>query len=173
MSAQPESAGQAAAGGAPRGVLRPAGDVDTADLGPNRATFPLGGEDTGGRFSLTDFTMAAPPAPGPPPHIHEDADEVVYVLDGTLEMEVGEQQLTGSAGAVMLAPKGTLHAIANVGPSPARFLVILSPSGYEGFWRAMSELRARLGGPPDPETVLALQRKYHLATGGQARQFDR
>jgi hypothetical protein len=36
----------------------------------------------------------------------------------------------------------------------------------------MAELRARLGGPPDPETALALQRKYHLATGCEARRFD-
>lgn len=36
----------------------------------------------------------------------------------------------------------------------------------------MAELQARLGGPPDPELVLALQRKYQLDTGGQARRFD-
>jgi hypothetical protein len=50
--------------------------------------------------------------------------------------------------------------------------VILSPSGYEGFWREMAELPAKLGGPPDGETTLTLQRKYHLSTGGEARRFD-
>lgn len=172
MTKSSESAQDGAPGWAPAGILRQAGDAPEAELGPSRATFPLSGDETGGRYSLTEFTMAPPPAPGPPPHIHEDADEAIYVLEGTLEMGIGEQSLIGSAGSVMLVPRGTLHSLANAGPGPARILVILSPPGYEGFWREMAELRAKLGGPPDPETVLGLQRKYHLATGGQARRFD-
>lgn len=39
-------------------------------MGSNIVTFHLTGEDTGGHFSLTEFIMAAPPAPGPPMHIH-------------------------------------------------------------------------------------------------------
>lgn len=154
------------------GILRLVGDAPAGDLGPNRAVFSLSGDETGGKYSLTEFTMAPPPTPGPPPHIHEDADEAIYVLEGTLEMRVGEQRLTGAAGAVMLVPRGTLHALANPGPGPARMLIILSPPGYEDFWREMAELRARLGGPPDAETTLALQQKYHLATGGRARRFE-
>lgn len=157
---------------APDGILRQAGDAPVGDLGQNRAVFSLSGEETGGNYSLTEFAMAPPPTPGPPPHIHEDADEAVYVLEGTLEMGIGEQRLTGSAGSVMLVPRGTLHSIANPGPDPVRMLVILSPPGYEGFWQEMAEIRARLGGPPDAETTLALQQKYHLTTGGQSRRFE-
>jgi mannose-6-phosphate isomerase-like protein (cupin superfamily) len=116
--------------------------------------------------------MAAPPAPGPPPHVHEDADECVYVLEGTLEMGVGDDLTTGGAGSVMLAPRGTLHSLVNRGDGPARFIVVLTPPGYEGYWREMSELRARLGGPPDPETTLALQQRYHMGTGGEARRYE-
>ena len=172
MTQSSESAASASSGRAPAGILRPAGDAATADLGSNRASFLLSGDETGGKYSLTEFTMAPPPAPGPPPHIHEDADEAIYVLEGTLEMGIGERKLTGAAGSVMLVPRGMLHSLANPGPSPARMLIILSPPGYEGFWREMAELRARRGGPPDPETVLALQRKYRLTTGGAARRFD-
>jgi quercetin dioxygenase-like cupin family protein len=169
MPSQPsKAAGIAPAGWAPTGILRPAADAEATDLGPNRAVFALSGDETGGTYSLTAFTMAPPPAPGPPPHFHEDADEAVYVLDGTLEMGLGEHRLTGSAGAVMLVPRGKLRSLANPGPSPVRMLIILSPPRYEGFWPEM----AALGGPPDSETVLALQRKYHLATDGQARRFD-
>ena len=167
-----ESSGNPSFGWAPRGILRGSEDAESANLGPNRAVFPLTGDETGGRYSLTEFVMAPPPAPGPPPHIHEDADEAVYVVEGTLEMGIGVQKLTGTAGSVMLVPRGTLHSLINPGPGPARMLVILSPPGYEGFWREMAELRARLGGPPDPETVLALQRKYHMASGGASRRFD-
>ena len=77
-----------------------------------------------------------------------------------------------SAGAVMLVPQGTLHSLANAGPGPVRMLIILSPPGYEGFWREMAELRAALGGPPDAETTHALQQKYHVNTGGEVRRFE-
>lgn len=157
---------------APAGILRNAGDAPAGVLDPNRAVFALSGDETGGKYSLTEFTMAPPPVPGPPPHIHEDADEAIYVLEGTLEMGIGEQRVTGTAGAVMLVPRGKLHSLANPGPGPARMLIILSPPGYEGFWREMAELRAALGGPPDAETTLALQRKYHLSTSGEARRFE-
>lgn len=153
-------------------VLRSDSDVEQRALGPNHVAFVLSGDDTGGTFSLTDFSMAPPPAPGPPPHVHEDADECVYVLEGTLEMGVGDRVITGSPGSVMLAPKGTLHALTNAGTGPARFIVVLSPPGYEGFWREMADLRARAGGPPDADAVLELQRKYHMATGGEARRYD-
>ena len=172
MTSPSEPSGRTPAGQAPIGVLRAADDVEAVSLGPNRVGFPLRGDETGGTYSLTAFTMAPPPAPGPPPHIHEDADEAVYVVDGVLEMGIGDQRLTGTAGSLMLVPGGTLHSLANPGPGPVQMLIILSPPGYEGFWREMAELQARLGGPPDPETVLALQRKYHLSTGGQARRFD-
>ena len=152
MTVPSESAENAPAGWAPPGILRAAGDAQAADLGPNRAIFVLRGDETGGKYSLTEFTMAPPPAPGPPPHIHEDADEAIYVLEGTLEMGIGEQRLAGSSGSVMLVPKGTLHSLANPRPSPVRMLIILSPPGYEGFWREMAELRA---------TQSSVQREVH------------
>lgn len=109
---------------------------------------------------------------GPPPHIHEDADEAVYVLEGTVEMGVEDSVMTGSAGSVMLAPRGSVHSLSNGGTEPARFIVVLTPPGFERFWREIAELQARLGGPPDPETVMALPRKYHMTTGGEVRKFE-
>ncbi len=40
-------------------LLRAASDVHVVELGPNRVSFPLAGLDTGGAYSLSDFTMAA------------------------------------------------------------------------------------------------------------------
>lgn len=157
---------------ATRGVLRDAGSTERTALGPNQVVFVLSGEDTGGTYSLIDFTMAAPPAPGPPPHIHEDADECVYVLEGTLEMGLGDERRTAAAGSVMLAPRGTLHSLANVGPGPARFVVVLAAPGFEGYWREMAALAARSPGPPDPDLVRDLQAKYRMTTGGAVRRLE-
>jgi quercetin dioxygenase-like cupin family protein len=153
-------------------VVRLGDEIEVADLGPNRAAFAIAPVETGGTFSLTDFTMAPPPAPGPPPHAHEDADECVYVLEGTLRMGVGDMERTGGPGSVMLAPRGMLHSLVNVGPGPARFVVVLCPGGFEGFWREMAALRARGGGPPDPDAVLELQDRFHMTTGRVARRLE-
>jgi hypothetical protein len=50
MTAQPEPTGtqRSAAPAAPEDVLRPAEDVEAAELGPSRATFPLHGAETAG-----------------------------------------------------------------------------------------------------------------------------
>lgn len=172
MAESSDSAGDTLPAPVSAGILRSPGSAPVGDLGPNRAAFALSGDETDGRYSLTEFIMAPPPAQPPPPHIHEDASEAIYVLEGILEMAVGEQRLTGSAGALMFVPKGSLHSLSNAGSGPARFLVILSPPGFEEFWRDMAELRARLGGSPDAETTLALQWKYHLNTSGKARRFE-
>lgn len=155
---------------APGAILRDAGDVESVALGPNRVAFLLGGGDTGGAYSLTAWTMAPPPAPGPPPHIHLDADEAIYVVEGVLECRIGDEVITAHAGGVVLVPRGMRHTVANAGPDPSRFLVVLQPPGFEGYWREMARLTAA-NGQPDPERVLALQETYHMHSEA-ARRFE-
>jgi mannose-6-phosphate isomerase-like protein (cupin superfamily) len=153
-------------------IFRPAEAVEAVALGPNRVEFLLGSSDTGGAYSLTAWTMAPLPAPGPPVHIHRDADETIAVVAGTLRCEIGERAVTAGPGAVVLVPKGTPHTLANVGPEPARFLVILAPPGFEGYWREVAALLGTMQGAPDPATLLTLQAKYHMESGGLARRFE-
>ena len=50
-----------------------------------------------------------------PKHTHPD-EEVIYVLEGTLEYEVeGKPPVTLKAGDVLFIPAGTIHAAKNVG----------------------------------------------------------
>lgn len=153
------------------GLLRASEDVETVQLGPNTVRFLLSGEETDGRTSLTLFTIAPPPAPAPPPHRHLDADESIYVLDGMLDCTVGEQSQRLAPGSVMHVPRETLHGLANPGPIPATILVVLSPPGFEGYWRDAARLLAQSGGQPDPKAMLELQRRYHMESGGEPRQF--
>ncbi len=155
---------------AKRGVLRQRGESRMVHMGKNVVTFILSGGDTGGTYSLTEFTIAAPPAPGPPVHIHGTGSEAAYVLEGEVELRLGDQTLKASAGAAIFVPLGTTHNVTNAGPGTAKILVILSPPGFEGYWREMSELPLT-DGRPDPGSVLALQSKYKMDTGGQARQL--
>ena len=60
-------------------------------------------------------------APGvlAPPHKHP-GEEIIYVLEGTLEYAVeGKPPVTLKAGDVLFIPAGTVHAAKNVGSTTA------------------------------------------------------
>jgi len=55
------------------------------------------------------------PGTASPRHTHP-GEEIIYVLEGTLEYEVeGKPPVTLKAGDVLFIPAGTIHAAKNVG----------------------------------------------------------
>ncbi len=126
-------------------------------------TFKASGEDTGGAYSLTDSMV--PPQGGPPPHIHHREDEAFWVLEGELEVTVGEATFGAGAGSFVHLPKGVPHAYRNVGSGPARFLTLIVPAGLEGFFEEVGKPGSDLSSPPpfgeeDIEKLLAVAPKY-------------
>ena len=53
-----------------------------------------------------------------PKHTHP-GEEIIYVLEETLEYEVAGKPVTLKAGDVLFVPYGTVHAARNVGDGPA------------------------------------------------------
>ncbi len=68
------------------------------------------------------------PMPVAPLHAHYDDDEAWYVLEGALAFQLGEQVIEAPAGAAVFAPRGLPHTYWNPHPSPARYLIILTPN---------------------------------------------
>jgi quercetin dioxygenase-like cupin family protein len=145
--------------------------VRVAALGPNGLVFHTDPKAQGA-FAVVEWDMAAPPAPGPPPHRHLDADEACYVLAGQLVIEVHGERRELAAGDFLLVPKGEWHGLANPGPGRARFLVILSPRGFEGYWAETADRLAARGGPLDPAEVAELQARYLMDTAGATRRYE-
>ncbi len=89
---------------------------------------------------------------GPPLHVHDAEDEVVIVLDGQLEYQVGEERGALSKGGVLWFPRHVPHAVANLADEPCRFLTLVTPSGIEDFFRHQRDYLATLppGSAPDP-----------------------
>ena len=48
----------------------------------------------------------------------------------------------------------------NAGSTPARMIEVISPAGFEGFFREMTDLTAL--GAPDPADMARLSEKYQL-----------
>ena len=116
-----------------RPVLLPPGNGE-------RIENPLGGEivfkaraaQTGG--SLTVFEAANLPGQGPPCHVHDALDEVIYVLEGTLRVRLGDRIEEAPTGAFLFIPRGTPHTWEARGDDGARFLAVIAPAGLERFF---------------------------------------
>jgi quercetin dioxygenase-like cupin family protein len=123
----------------------------------DKVTIRLSGDDTGGAFSLIEFI--APPSSGPPPHIHSKEDETFYVLEGELEFWTPLGTKRCGPGTVLFLPRNVPHGYTNVGTTPARFLMMVTPPGIEKF---MAEMGAMPPGPPDFPKIVALAGRYGM-----------
>jgi len=67
-------------------------------------------------------------------HRHPGQEEVIYVLEGTVEQWVERERRTLSAGDSAAIPASAVHATFNDGGVPARILAVLSPAvGGDGY----------------------------------------
>ncbi|HWI22908.1 MAG TPA: cupin domain-containing protein [Baekduia sp.] len=109
----------------------------------------LRSEQTDGAASIIEIVAPAE-WDGPPLH-HHDFDEAFRLLEGTLTFQVGDEVFTRSAGEFTFIPRGIPHAVANLSPEPARYLLTCTPGGFERmFDRLVAESRAE----PVPEEAL-------------------
>ncbi len=91
-------------------------------------TYKATAEDTGGAYSLLEAVVAGN---GPTQHIHKSEEEAFYILEGEVNIKVGEQTIRGTVGSFVLVPRGTVHTFWNAGATPAKLLIIFSPPGFE------------------------------------------
>lgn len=62
--------------------------------------------------------------------IHPNSDQIVYVIEGEVEAEVGGEKAKGGPGTVVLIPAGTKHVIKNAGEGRLLVLSIYAPPAY-------------------------------------------
>jgi quercetin dioxygenase-like cupin family protein len=129
-------------------------------LGGSSVFLHLAGEDTGGASALMEFHVQ-PGYPVPPPHVHTHEDEISYVLDGEIEVTVGSESRIVRTGEAIFKPRGVAHAFALAGDAPARFLEVIAPAGFEGYFRAVAAM-VRETGELDREAAGRLMAEYGL-----------
>lgn len=66
-----------------------------------------------------------------PRHLHPNCDEVLYVIAGVLEHEVGGDVVRLGAGEALHVPRGVPHQARNAGPDTARVVVAYSSGERE------------------------------------------
>jgi mannose-6-phosphate isomerase-like protein (cupin superfamily) len=113
-------------------------------------------ETTGGAFSITEELDPL----DTPLHVHEREDELFYVLEGEHIFQVGDQELEVAPGGLAFAPRGVPHAQRRVVPRQGRTLTMVSPAGFEGFFRELSAAEA--DGTIGPEVYARASAKYGI-----------
>ena len=138
-------------------VVQP-GRGDSVELGGIGADFKLDGEVTLGSYSIVEHPLA--PGALVPPHAHANEDEAMYVIVGEIGARVGDTVLPeASAGTYIFKPRGIPHTFWNAGAVPARIMHILSPSGFETYFRELAALIPARG-EPDFEAITELAERY-------------
>jgi quercetin dioxygenase-like cupin family protein len=141
----------------PRPKLVAPGQAKTIMLFSVRFDYRVTSADSGGDLAALEVTI--PPRTLVKPHNHSREDEFTCVLAGTVGARVGDRVVEAGAGASLVKPRGTPHAMWNAGAEPARVLEILSPGGLEDYFE---ELAPVLRDHAPPAEYDALAERYGL-----------
>ena len=85
-------------------------------------------------FVIAEWRDSGAP-PGPPRwiaplHLHHHDDEAWYVLEGTLRVKKGDDEVEARAGAGVFVARGTPHTYWNPSPEPLCYLLIMTANIY-------------------------------------------
>jgi mannose-6-phosphate isomerase-like protein (cupin superfamily) len=141
-------------------VLRP-GEGRSIDLGRFAMCVKATREQTDGAFSLLEATE--PIGFGPPLHIHLDAAEAFYVLEGEYAIFLDGQEVICPAGSFIFIPAGVSHGF-RVGSRPSRKLNLYVPAAMVGYFDELSE--AGKEGSVDPMRRSEMATKYSMEVLG-------
>ena len=101
------------------------------DLGDFGMTLKASSEQTGGVVSVLE--AEEPPGFGPPIHVHHDASEAFYVLDGEYIMYLEDAEFVCPRGSFIFIPQGVRHGF-KVGAVPSRKLNFYFPAAMVGYF---------------------------------------
>lgn len=74
------------------------------------------------------MSVYTPPGGGSPAGLHtHEVDQLFYIIDGQMEIEVGGRRLAAGAGSLVVFPAGVPHRNWNAGDTPTRHLSIAAP----------------------------------------------
>jgi mannose-6-phosphate isomerase-like protein (cupin superfamily) len=124
---------------------------ESFDFGSLGVDWKIDGEQTGKRFAVVEHPIP-PRSLAAPLHRHHNEDEYSYVLQGTLGALLGEDVVEAGPGAWVLKPRGEWHTFWNAGDTPCRIIELISPAGFENYFREVARVFEE-GGADGPDLV--------------------
>ena len=139
-------------------VVQP-GEGRAGGLAPGvGVVFKIDGADSGGALSIVEHPFAVGALV--PPHVHTREDEYSIVLEGEIGFRSNDREVVLGAGGYIIKPRGEVHAMWNAGSTPARMIEVISPAGFEGFFRELADMTAT--GVFDWDVLGRLSEKYGM-----------
>lgn len=111
-------------------------------------------------------------------HLHGEAEELFYILEGELDLLAfepatrsaddwrgwkardGATVVRGGPGSLMYVPAGCPHAFANPTDRIARMLFVVAPAGHERYLQELAEIIGEP--PPDQAAIVALRERHDI-----------
>ena len=141
-------------------ITIPADGRESVDLGGIGVTWKIAGAETAERFSVVHHPLA-PRALAAPLHRHSREDEYSYVLEGTLGALLGDEVVSAGPGTWVYKPRDQWHTFWNDGDTHSENIEIISPAGFEVFFRDLADLFGTAA-EPDLERMGALCERYGI-----------
>ena len=141
-------------------VAVPADGSERVEIGGLGIVWKIEGAETDERFSVVHHPLS-PRALAAPLHRHTHEDEYSFVLEGTLGALLGEEVVTAVPGTWVFKPRNQWHTFWNAGDLPCEIIEIISPAGFENFFRELAEVYAS-DGEPDVSRFADLCARYAL-----------
>jgi mannose-6-phosphate isomerase-like protein (cupin superfamily) len=128
----------------------------------------LSSQQTGGQFSMIEGIM--PPGGDGGLHVHHREDESMYLIEGELEVTIGDKVFMLGAGESYFAPREVPQRLRNIGSVPARALLITTPGGFDQFIAQagaplLAGMAPPVAAPPTPHQIgelLALAQAFGI-----------
>jgi len=143
-------------------IVQP-GEGRLLDLGNFEAVVLADEPSTSGAFTVLQ-TQAEPPGFGPPLHVHRDAAEAFYVLEGEYLMHLEDRQVLCGPGTFVYVPSNIVHTFVVASEEPGKKLNLFSPAAMVGFFEELAEAEAQ--GLATPELLDVISERNHMGIVG-------
>lgn len=141
----------------------PPGEGRRLDLGTFQVEVLATSDQTSGEFSLLQ-TQSEPPQFGPPLHLHRDASEAFFVLEGEYLMYIEDEQTLCPPGTFVYVPRSTPHTFRVVSAGPGKKLNLFSPAAMTQFFEELAGAEA--SGSATPELLDQIAARSHMEIVG-------
>lgn len=120
-------------------------------------------DESGGAVAIHEFDVPAG-AGLPLAHSHDNYEETVYGLAGTVTFTIEGTPNDIGPGQAVCIPRGAVHSFANTSQVDATALAIVTPGvlGADYFREVAAILDGAAGGPPDLTAIGEVMRRHGL-----------
>ena len=123
---------------APAVKVVPPGGGENVPIPGFGAVFKLYGRDNGGEVAIVEHPFAVGTITAP--HRHTREDEHSIVLEGQIGFRSDAEEVVLGPGGYITKPRGQTHAMWNAGTVPGRIIEVITPGGFETYFRELGEL---------------------------------